>query len=87
MSTPVIRKITLDPEALAALEANVEVKFDKPLLGKVIRTIRQGLAKAIFGSTMKPTFKSQLLTFVSFAAIKASWAADHWQSKMTEKYG
>ena len=85
MSTPAIHKISLPPEALAALEADGAVKFDKPLPDKAIRVIRQGIAKAVFGPSMKPTFKSQLLTFVSFAAIKASWAADHWQRRQRER--
>ncbi len=87
MNKPNIRKISLDPETLAALEADGAVKFDKPLPAKAIQVIRQGIAKAIFGPTMRPAFKSQLLTFVSFAAIKVSWAADYWQLKMKEKYG
>ena len=80
-----MRKISLDSEALAALEADGAVKFDKPLPDKAIQIIRRGVAKAIFGPTMKPAFKSQLLTFVSFAAIKASWAADHWQRRQRIK--
>lgn len=87
MSTPAIRKITLDPEAVAALEADTEVKFDKPLSDKTIQIIRKVLAKTLFGPSMKPPIESQLLTFVSFAAIKASWAADYWQLRMKEKYG
>lgn len=85
MSTPAVRKISLDPEALAALEADGAVKFDKPLPDKVIRVIRQSVAKAIFGPTMRPRFRPQLLTFVSFAAIKSSWAADHWQRRQRER--
>ena len=87
MSTPAIRKITLDPKAVAALEADTEVKFDKPLSDKAIQVIRKQIAKTLFGPSMKPPIKGQLLTFVSFAAIKSSWAADWWQLKMKEKYG
>ena len=87
MSNPNIRKVSLSPEALAALEADGDVKFDKPMSNKAIQIIRQGVARAIFGPTMRPAFKPQLLSFVSFAAIKSSWAADWWQLKMKEKYG
>ena len=87
MNTPAIRKISLDPEALAALEADRAVKFDKPLSDKTIQVIRKVLAKTLFGPTMRLRFRPQLLTFVSFAAIKASWAADYWQLRMKEKYG
>ena len=91
MSTPpAIRKISLDPEALAALNADRVVPLKappKPLSAKAVQAIRKQVAEALFGPSMKPTFKQQLLTFSSFAAVKASWAADWWQLKMTEKYG
>jgi len=87
MSTPAVRKISLDPAALAALEKDGAVKFDKPLPPKVVQIIHKRVMKALFGPSMKPTFKQQLLQYSSFAAIKASWAADYWQNKMTEKYG
>lgn len=87
MSTPAIRKISLDPEALAALEADGKIKFDRPLSAKVIQTIRQSVARRMFGPTMKPSFRQQLLTFPSYAAFKACWAADWWQLRMKEKYG
>ncbi len=82
-----IRTVSLSPEALDALEADGEIKFDKPMSDKAIRVIRRSMARKVFGPTMMPTLKPQLLTFVSFAAIKASWAADWWQLKMKEKYG
>lgn len=87
MSTPAMEKISLPPEALAALEADGKITFDKPLPPKVIQTIRQNVARRLFGPTMKPTFKQQLLTFPSYAAFSACWAADWWQLKMKEKYG
>lgn len=85
MSTPT--KINLSPEALAALNADgAEIKAPpKPLSNKTIQIIRMGVARVLFGPTMRPNFNSQLLTFVSFAAIKASWAADHWQRMQTAK--
>ena len=87
MSTPAIRKIKLDPAAVAALGADTEVKFDKPLSDETIQVIRKALAKTLFGPTMRPRFKAQLFGYTSFAAIKASWAADWWQLKMKEKHG
>lgn len=87
MSTPAPRKVSLSPEALAALEADGRVKFDKPLPDKAIHVIREQIVKTLFGPSMKLPIKGQLLTFVSFAAIKASWVADWWQLKMKEKYG
>lgn len=83
-------KIELSPEALAALEADGKTKLvepPKPLPDKVVQIIRQGLAKALFGPTMRPRFRAQLFGYTSFAAIKASWAADWWQLKMKEKHG
>ncbi len=87
MSTPSSRRITLDPEALAALEADGAVKFDRPLPPKVIQTIRQSVARRLFGPTMTPTIKQRLLTFPSYSAFNACWAADWWQLKMKEKHG
>jgi hypothetical protein len=87
VSTPAVRKITLDPEALAALEADTEVKFDKPLSGRAVNIIRRGMARAVFGPTMMPRFRQRCLSESSYVAIKACWAADWWQLKMTEKYG
>lgn len=86
MSTPpAIRKISLDPAALAALEKDGDIKFTKPLSVKTIQVIRKRVAKTLFGPSMRPTFKQQLLAFASFAAFKASWAADYWQRKQTAK--
>ncbi len=84
-----MRKITLSPEAMAALNAeDAELKVPpKPLPDKAIQMIRKRAVKTLFGPSMKPTFKQQLLTFPSYAAIKASWAADHWQKMMEVKYG
>ena len=87
MSTPTMRKVNIPPEAKAALEKNGAVKFDKPLSTKTIQIIRRVVAREVFGPAMKPTFRQQLLAFVSFAAIKAGWAASWWQLKMKEKYG
>lgn len=87
MSTPAMRKISLNSEALAALEADGKVKFNRPLSAKMIQTIRQSVARRLFGPAMRPTFKQRLLTFSSFVAFKVCWAADWWQLKMKEKYG
>ena len=89
MSTPpAIRKISLPPEALAALNADRVVPLKappKPWPLKAQMVIRNQVAKTFFGPSMRPTFKQQLLTFSSFAAVKASWAADYWQRKQTAK--
>ena len=59
----------------------------KPLPAKAQRVIQKQVVKAVFGPSMKPTFRHRCLGWTSFNAIKASWAADHWQRKMEEKYG
>jgi len=76
-----VRKINLDSEALAALNAEgAELKEPpKPLPDEAVQIIHQQVARVVFGLSMRPTFKQQLLAFVSFAAIKSSWAADHFQ--------
>ena len=82
-----MKKISLDPAALAALNAESPkpIRSPKPLPDKMIQIIRRGLAVTLFGPTMLPTFKSQLLTFSSVAAIKTSWAADHFQRRYRER--
>lgn len=80
-----MKKISLDPAALAALEADGAVKFNRPLPIEVLRACRAQVAGAAFGLTMKPTFKRQLFTFSSFAAIKAGWAADHFERMARER--
>jgi len=81
-----IKRVSLSPEALAALNADeVVVKPRKKLSQKAQRTTSMKARELLFGPTMKPTFKQQLLTFSSFAAIKASWAADYWQRQQTAK--
>lgn len=78
-------KVTLSPEALAALEADGDVKFDRPLHPTVVRACRAQVVRVAFGPTMKPTFNQQLLTFSSFAAIKAGWAANHFERMARER--
>lgn len=78
-----MRKISLDPEALAALNADgAELKAPpKPLSHEVIQVIRRQVAETFFGPLMGPTFKQQLIGYSSFRAIKAIWAADNFQRK------
>jgi len=80
-------KIELSPEALAALNAEgAELKAPpKPLNPMGVHACRRAVARAVFGPTMKPTFKQQLLAFPSYAAVKAVWAADHFQKVQTAK--
>ena len=83
-----MRKISLDPEALAALNAEgtiMPVGLPKSLPDDVVQVIRKQIAGTVFGPSMKPTFRQQLFTFVSFAAIKASWAADNFQRMQRRK--
>jgi hypothetical protein len=90
MSSPAVRKISLTPEALAALNAESTEPVrpaPQPLPPMAVQVIRKQIAEAVFGPSMKPTFRQQLLAFSSFSAIKAGWAAAHWQLKMKEKYG
>jgi len=82
-----MKKISLSPEAMAALEKDSAVKFNKPLPDKALKIIRMIVAESVFGPTMKPKFKQQLLYFSSFIAIKSSWAADHFLKMMEKKYG
>ncbi len=87
MSTPPVpRKVHLPPEALAALEKDGAVKFKKPLSVKTLNVIRKWVAKTLYGLSMKPTIRQQLLGFPSYRAIAAVWAADWWRLKMKEKY-
>lgn len=86
MSTPpAIRKVSLDPAALAALEKDGDVKFTRPPPLKAQRVIRERVLKALYGPTMKPTFKQQLLGFPSYRALTAVWAASYWQRQQTAK--
>ncbi len=82
-----MEKITLSPEAMAALNAGgAELKAPpKPLPMKAQRVIQERIAKTLLGPSMKPNFKQQLLTFPSYAAIKASWATDHFQRRYRER--
>jgi len=72
-------KLSLPPEAIAALEADGRTKITRPLSDKEILIIRKIAARTLFGPSMRPTFKQQILTFSSFAAIKTSWVATYWQ--------
>lgn len=81
-------KITLPPEALAALNAESDEPIKappKPLPMAVQRLIHEQVAKAVHGPSMRPTFKQQLLHFPSYAAMKAVWAADHFQRMAAER--
>jgi hypothetical protein len=85
-----MKKVSLSPEALAALNADNPEPLKappKPLSKKAVQIIRMHVAEVLFGPTLKPTLKQQLLGYSSFAAIKAGWAADHFQRKMGERYG
>lgn len=85
-----MEKISLSPETLAALntESDEPLKAPpKPLSNKAIRIIRKRIVENLFGPPMRPTFKQQLLVFVSFAAVKSSWAADYWQMVYERKNG
>lgn len=77
-------KITLTPEQMAALETE-GTKLVQPLSQEILMVIRRRVVSALYGPSMRPWFKHQLLAFVSFAAIKSSWAADYWQLKMKER--
>lgn len=77
-----MKRITMTPEAMAALNANGPIR---PMSDKMIQVIRKGVARAMFGPTLRPTFRWQLLTFSSFAAIQASWAADNFQRRYRER--
>jgi len=83
-----MKKISMSPEAMAALKADGGVVKPRKTLRlpdvSLIR-IRQGMARIMFGPSMKPTHRERLLQFTSFAAIKASWAADYWQSQQSRK--
>ena len=83
-----MKKISLSPEALAALNAESDEPIKvppKPLPLKAQNIISMGVREAMFGPTMKPSLRSRLLMWTSHAAIKASWAADHWQKMQTAK--
>ena len=82
-------KITLPADALAALNAEgAELKAPpKPLNPMVVYACRRTVARAVFGPIMHKIFKQQLLTFVSFDAIKAHWAANHFQKMGKARHG
>ncbi len=75
-----VRKLTVPSEAKAALN-----EPPKPLSVEVLMSIRRVVARDVFGPTLRPTFKQRLLEFSSIAAIKAGWAADHWQKMQRKK--
>ncbi len=84
-----MKKISMNPEAMAALQS-AEGEVAKPR--KAIRIpqvsaarIRQDMMRVMFGESMKPTNKARLLMWTSHAAVKAAWAADHWQKMQAEK--
>ena len=82
-------KITLPDEALAALKADgakLKAPF-KPLDPRIIYACRRTVARAVFGPVMRHLFKEQLLTFVSFDAIKSPWAADYFQKMGKARHG
>ena len=82
-----MKKLSLDPKAIAALNAEgAELATpSKPLSNETVNVIRRGMARAVFGPTMMPTFRQRCLMWTSGAAIKASWAADHFQRKYHER--
>ena len=85
-----MRKISLDPEAMAALEVAGNTKLRGPpniLPQWAQQVILKQVAETFFDPSMRPTFKAQLLGYSSFRAIKANWAADHFQRMMEAKYG
>lgn len=81
-------KVSLSPEDLAALnaESNEPIKAPlKPLPLAIVQTIRRQIAETFPGPFINPSFKSRLLMFVSLEAIKAGWAADHFQRMARER--
>ncbi len=75
-------KINLTPEAIAALNADADVPLKappKPLPPRAVQVIRKQIAEVVFGPSLRPTFKQQLLGFSASRAVHASRAADHFQ--------
>lgn len=75
-------KINLTPEAIAALNADADVPLKappRPMPTQIVQLIRRQVAEVIFGPSLKPTFRQQLLRFSASRAIKACWAADNFQ--------
>ena len=64
MSTPTVHKVSLDPAALAALNAvsDTPIKaLPKPMSAKMINVIHNRVAKTLYGLLMKPTLRQQLI--------------------------
>ena len=82
-----MEKINLDPQAIAALNAEgAELKApSKPLSDKAVQIIRRSVARTVFGPSMQPTLRQRCRMWTSFAAIKASWAADNFQRRYHER--
>lgn len=83
-------KVNLPPEALAALNKTSDEPVIKAAPVMVLPERAQRVAHAqvmhsLFGPSMKPTFRQQLLHYSSFAAIKASWESDEFSRKMKER--
>ena len=83
-------EIKLSEEALAALKATgyePPTRPPEPLPMWMQVVLREQVRETFFGPSKKPPFRVQCLGWTSFRAIKAVWAADHWERKMKEKYG
>ncbi len=81
------QKIELSEEALAALKASGFTPPPEPLPLWMQVEIREQVRETFFGRNLKPPFKIQCLGWTSFRAIKAVWAADHFERMNKEKYG
>ena len=78
-----MKKISLTPEALAALNADSDEPIEAAPAPKVLpkaiqRVLHEHVARAVFGPLMGPTVRQRLTLWTSHAAIKASWAADNF---------
>ncbi len=84
-----VKHLALNPQAIATLNAaGAKLKAPaKPLSDKAVQIIRRSVARTVFGPSMQPTLRQRCRMWTSFAAVKAGWAAAHWQQKMKEKYG
>lgn len=84
-----MKKISMNPEAMAALqsaEGEVAKKKSTLRLPRESRLrLREDMLRTLFGDTMLPTFRARLLMYSSFAAIKHHWAATHWQKMQAKR--
>lgn len=79
---PKARKISLSPEAMAALQSDEKVvDFSKPLSPKVVRIIRKQIMQNVFGPNMRPTFRQQLLQFVSLGVLATVKQGREWRER------